>query len=172
MKPLDLNRLTGMSEFFYLKEDIKNDLPKHILEFESGTLGPREMVYLFEELGNSHFIFKSGGRFGRTTEGLVRDGYFQFIPDEQKFAQKINGVQLPSNQSTEDLILDWKSGILSEQESAALVLKTIKEDKLSLLRGDTNSAKVFMFLLQENYVRLVANEQAIEVFLEKAGLNK
>jgi hypothetical protein len=116
MKPLDINRLTGIGEFFYLKEDIKNDLSKYIMDFEDGNLAPREMVYLFEELANSHFIFKSAGRFGRMTEGLVRDGYFQFIPDEQKFSQKTKGVQLPPNQSTEDLILDWKSGVLSEDE--------------------------------------------------------
>lgn len=170
MKPLDINRLTGMGEFFYLKEDIKNDLPKYIAEFEDGNLAPRETVYLFEELANSHFIFKSAGRFGRTTEGLVRDGYFQFVPDEQKFAQKINGVSLPSNQSTEDLILDWKSGTLSEKESSSLVLRVIKEEKFYLLKGDTNSAKVFMFLLQENYVRFVADERELDNFLEKAGI--
>lgn len=170
MKPLDINRLTGVNDYTYIKEDIKNDLQKYIAKLDGGMLGHREMVYLFEELANSHFIFKSPVKFGYTTEVLVKDGYFQFIPDEQKFAQKIKGIQLPSGQSTEDLILDWKRRVLSEEENASLILRIIKENKFYLLKGDEIATETFMYALKENYVRFVADEMVIDDFLEKVGL--
>ncbi len=151
-----------------LKNDIKLNLNKYFFKLGVEPMSPREVIYLFEELINSKLIFELEGRLARQAIVYLQAGYFELIPNEQKFLVASKGLTFPKSETVNKLLKKWTQDKLNNEESSALFYRLITDKRIDLIAKNYKVASKCFDQIYYGYLSCLANEKVIKNF-EKAS---
>ena len=151
-----------------LKNEIRKNFNQYIIKFDVELMCPREVIYLFEELINSKLIFRLEGHLARQAIVYLQAGYFELIPDEQKFLEASNGLTLAKGETVNKLLKRWIKDELNEEESSVFFYRLITEKRMDLIAKNYKVASKCFGQISNGYFSCLANERVIENF-EREG---